>query len=311
MNRERLNAENVSLYKPESSLAKAPELSLQVLQQRQTHERQGEHQSRRPDDDKSFDRPVPSSFNRSTGEFTRECPGERESSNAITAQNLEPNARNDSDGTDDHRQHEHASELEEKCTVDAPSSRTQENDSNSPPSQRQTQPVVLGADVQAGNATGEPQIADCSCATEQKLSLWVAYWSEVDQAYYYFNQATQESSWEPPRNYPAVRTETRTEANDVNDTYTSERHNAETSLTAWKGRHASEVYNSHAVDGRRKSSASAAQGRALVVVGDDDGHEQKIPVTYVSRQGTGNSDGYPYFVNDRGNRVFCVPRKPT
>lgn len=99
------------------------------------------------------------------------------------------------------------------------------------------------------------------------------------QAYYYFNEVTQESSWEPPPNAPETYAE-------PTDSAQEREHETPTALSAWNG---------VADDSKSHDAAVDHQSKALLA-----------PFNNASAADADHT--FPFFVNERGNRVFCVPR---
>lgn len=172
--------------------------------------------------------------------------------------------------------------------------------------------VAVGATLEEGG-WGEPQeaynsalaVATVGVTTEQGISLWVSHWSEEFQAYYYVNETTRESSWEPP---PAIEPTVATSSAENNSREAStgeiEQQNlAGTPLTACtEGNNAQVSYSGGNEDGENVTEGGAG---AVALVEED--LEQELAVR--PRQSVDSSSGYPYFVNERGNRVFCVQKR--
>lgn len=97
------------------------------------------------------------------------------------------------------------------------------------------------------------------------------------QAYYYVNDITQESSWDPPEKNQAGQEQER---------------DAPSMLAA-------------RVDIVGEAAGAASAGQALGMGGGGLAVTSPTPIN--------NSGGavrlFPYYVNERGNRVFCVPRR--
>ena len=103
------------------------------------------------------------------------------------------------------------------------------------------------------------------------------------QAYYYINELTQESSWDSPRSAPEKALAEVTLGGDIG-------------ILTPSAESTGVVDKSETTPG---AAGSFAGQQPSIVVPDDTG---TAAAAHVDR-------GFPFYVNERGNRVFCVPPK--
>ncbi|CAM9485702.1 unnamed protein product, partial [Ectocarpus fasciculatus] len=133
----------------------------------------------------------------------------------------------------------------------------------------------------AGADEAEPKAQHMELAIVETVdnSRWTQLWSEEYQVYYYFNEATQEASWDAP----ATEKPTTTEENCYGG-------------QGEEGGHGGGASASHESHG---SDVVSGQNQPLVV-----------PTLANSTIAGDNAESqFPFYVNERGNRVFCVPRR--
>ncbi|CAM9115922.1 unnamed protein product, partial [Ectocarpus sp. 13 AM-2016] len=148
--------------------------------------------------------------------------------------------------------------------------------------------ALTAAAARSTSATGvnedEPKAQHMELAIVETVdnSTWTQLWSEeYQQVYYYFNEVTQEASWDDPA---TEKTTTATEEN-------------------WSGAQGKE-----GGDGGAGGISASHQSH-----GSDVGSGQNQPLVPYLANSTSAGDNaesqFPFYVNERGNRVFCVPRR--
>lgn len=281
-------------------------------------------------DETSYDQPVPWWFNPVTGESAWECPTTTTTTQRIPAAlTAFPSGHAAGVGGDSHD--------DQYFETEATTSTLSQEYGDSDTCPQHTSLVGANQTLQGGAWRSQQaeyshdtsalaaSTADVGARTEPELALsvWTPYWSEEFQAYYYINEVTQESAWDlrPEAADSTVPTVPEAEGSDAerNEGETFQRQDGimiETApITRTGDKGAGEgVARGSGGNADARYGAEETQGAGGVAYeskleqGVEDQAEQGLVLAYPPG-GVDRSSGYPYFVNERGNRVFCVQRR--
>lgn len=145
---------------------------------------------------------------------------------------------------------------------------------------------------------GEPQeaynstlaVATVGAATDQGISSAVSHWSEEFQAYYNVHDITRGSSWEPAVEPRIATSSGKNDSREASTDCIEQQNLAGTLLTAWT----------------EDNKAEVGYTVGAVAQIEEDLERDSVPCPHHS---VDSCPPYPHFVNERGNRVFCVQRR--